>query len=107
MSLGAMTSNVAAAARGPVFIDDVTIVGDSSYPTGGSAGLLAALRLLRKDNRTILDVKSNATNGGYHVTYVPSTDLLVVRVGATGVDTEVANATNLSGTNFGFLITSY
>jgi len=107
MSLGALSSNVIAAARGPVFIDDVTLVGDSSYPTGGSTGLLAALRALRKDNRTILDVKSNAANGGYHVTYVPSTDLLVVKTGTTGTDVEVANATNLSAINFGFLVTSY
>lgn len=105
MALGAMTSNVETAARGPIFIDDVSQVGDAAYPTGGSLGMAAKLKALRKDGRVILDVKSYVS-GGYHVQYNASADTLKVFTGTTGVDAEVANATDLSGTTFKFVITS-
>lgn len=103
MALGTVTSVSATAAQGPVFTDRLTVVGDSSYPTGGTAGLAAALKALRKDQRDIVSVVDEgvATN---KIEYDKANDKLLCYVRATGA--QVANATDLSGTTFKICVTS-
>lgn len=103
MALGTLTSVRAVAAEGPVFVDEFTLVGDSSYATGGNTGLLAKLRAVRKDQRAILKVlASKGSAAGYSCEYVVATDKLIVYLEdqTSGVVAEVANATNLSGVTF-------
>jgi hypothetical protein len=101
-----MVSNNAAAAQGPIFWDTVTLVGDSAYPTGGSAGLQTKLQTLRGDSRVIVAV--HVLDGfGNVLNYDAINDKLKVYIqdsgGALG---EVANATDLSGTTFKLVIQS-
>lgn len=83
---------------GGVVIDQVTITGDSNYPTGGSAGLAN----LCGHAQTFAFLSTVGT--GFDVDYIPGTDLLkVYNSGGGGAGTkatEVANATNLSATTF-------
>lgn len=104
MALGTLTRTDHVEAGGPVFHDRVSIVGDTSYPTGGSTGLLAKLRAVTKDHRAIVSAKGEAENGANYAEYIPATDKLFVRVAATGV--EVANGTDLSGVTFVLAVTS-
>ncbi len=106
MALGAMVSNNAAAAQGPIFYDTVTVVGDGAYPTGGSAGLQAKLQTLRGDGRVIITV-SVADASGNVVSYNALTDRLLVYVqDAGGALAEVANATDLSAVSLKLVIVS-
>lgn len=104
MALGTLTIvESAAAAGGPVFVYRCTLVGDSSYPTGGTTGLLAKLRTAAsKPSLNILSVQGEGDNGDRHLEYVHSSEKLFVRVMSTGADT--ANATNESGTTYGLTI---
>ncbi|HEX5271318.1 MAG TPA: hypothetical protein VFW33_12550 [Gemmataceae bacterium] len=83
---------------GGVVIDQVSIVGDTSYPTGGSAGLAAGC----KHAQTYAFLVTVGT--GFDLDYIPGTDLLkVYNSGGGGAGTkatEVANATNLSANTF-------
>jgi hypothetical protein len=106
MALGAMVSNNAAAAQGPIFFDTVTLVGDGAYPTGGSLGLQAKLQTLRGDGRVIVEV-SVADGGGYNVQYDALTDRLkFYEQDAGGAMGEVVDATDLSGVTMKLVIKS-
>lgn len=87
-----------AALSGGIVIDQVSIVGDTSYPTGGSAGIAKALG----HSQTYGFLPSVAT--GFDLDYLPATDLLkVYNSGGGGAGTkatEVANASNLSANTF-------
>lgn len=97
----------------PIFHDVVTFTGDSSYPTGGTAGFGAAIQAFFKDRRQVLAVIGQDC-GGYTVVYVPSGDKLKVYESAAVASTpdaaapaaEVANATDLSGVTFNCLVLS-
>jgi len=59
MALGAMTMvSSKQVAQGPLFVDRVTLVGDSSYSSGGNTGLLAKLQALTLDGRAPFLVSS-------------------------------------------------
>lgn len=106
MALGAMVSNSAAAAQGPIFFDTVTVVGDSTYPTSGSTGLQAKLQTLRGDGRVIINVMV-ADAAGYMVGYNALTDRLAVyNQDAGGALAEVANTTDLSAVSLKLVIVS-
>lgn len=106
MSLGTMTSNSESAGQGPVFHDDVSVVGDGSYPTGGSAGVTAKLKALRGDSRAPISGQCYAA-GGYVVEFDAKNDKLVVyEQDGGGALAEVANATDLSAVTFKMTITS-
>lgn len=106
MSLGTLTVIASAASVGPVFHDNVSIVGDSSYPTNGSTGLLAKLRTATKSTREIVAARCYV-GGGYLVEYDPASEKVKVYEDNNGnPSAEVANATNLSGVTFKFEITS-
>lgn len=106
MALGAMVSNNAAAAQGPIFFDTVTVVGDAAYPTGGSTGLQAKLQTLRGDGRVIIEVTMN-DGGGYVAQYNPLNDKLIVFAqDAGGALGEVADTTDLSAVSLKMTIKS-
>lgn len=104
MSIGALTRDTVAvkAAGEATFVDLISLVGDDSYPTGGSLGVEAALKALVGDGREILSVQDAASNGARTCRWdYANKKLLVFAAGA-----EVANATDLSGTSFKLLVTS-
>jgi hypothetical protein len=104
MALGTLAI-VSSVVGGGIFVDRCTLVGDGSYPTGGSTGLLAKLRTLHKSNGlSILSVKPEGDNGDRLPEYDHANAKLKVRVISTAA--EVANATDLSGVTFGLVITS-
>lgn len=98
MPLAVASKTRLATLSGGVVIDQVSITGDTSYPTGGSAGL--ANLLGHKSTYGVLPTVAT----GFDVDYIPATDLLkVYNSGGGGAGTkatEVANATNLSSTTF-------
>jgi hypothetical protein len=106
MALGLLTSVNAAAAQGPIFYDTVTLVGDATYPTGGSTGLQAKLQTLRGDGRVI--ITAIMTDGaGYLVHYNNANDKLLFYVqDAGGALADVANATDLSAVTVKMVIIS-
>lgn len=102
MALGTLTSvsqNILPG--GPTFIDRCSLVGDSAYPTGGTAGLQAALRALRKDQRTIVSVHMyKSTSATFSVRFDPATGLLTTFTSAAAPVVEVSNATDTSAQTF-------
>jgi hypothetical protein len=98
MAIAVASKTRLATLSGGVVIDQVSITGDSSYPTGGSGGL--ANLCGHKNTYALLPTVAT----GFDVDYIPATDLLkVYNSGGGGAGTkatEVANATNLSATTF-------
>lgn len=95
MALGVLTSVSQNILGGSTFVDRVTLVGDASYViTVGTVGLQAALRALRKDQRTIVSVRMYKITGttpfGHSVRYDPATDVLT---GVIDAGTPVEEAT--------------
>lgn len=88
-------------------IVELTVVGDTSYPTGGTTGLEATLRtaIAAQDERVgslsnldlIAVVQQDATADRL-VRYLSGTDALFAQVISTGA--QVANAVNLSGETY-------
>ena len=83
-------------------VDVVNFKGDTSYPTGGSIGVSAALGFRRILALIIL------SHSGYVTDYDPGTDKLKVyqqpSVATAGAMPEVPNTTNLSGAIFRALV---
>ena len=105
MALGAITGVAAVGHEGgPEFIERVTIVGDGSYPTGGTALFQAAVRAaLGKGNLELLAVIHQGPIGAdFVIAYDKANDKLTARVASTGV--EVAGAVDMSGTTLEALI---
>lgn len=73
-----------------------TIVGDGSYPTGGTASINAALSL--KLGKSVKLISLSGIGTGYHLSYDYTADKLKAWVSSTGA--EVANAVDLSGVTF-------
>lgn len=111
MALGTFTQNT----RGkqgygaPHALVDLSFAGDSSYPTGGTAGFQAAVRAkLSGAAITVLAVMAIDCKG-YQVAYDPDNDKLKFYQGdndngADGPAVEVPNATNLSSVTFRVLV---
>lgn len=94
-----------------LYVDEVSIPLDNSYPTGGYTGLPAKLQALRKDQREILDVRniSIGTAGGY----VPQWDRANSKLALYGSNgaapaalAQIANTTDLSAVTLKLLIFS-
>jgi len=100
----------------PVPYDLITMPGDADYATGGTTGLLAALRLKTKDNREIVAAENSgqlvhssgaAVTTWYHVTYDRAHDKIQVWKSSTGnPDAEVAAGTDLSAIRFEWIVWS-
>lgn len=91
MALGTITILERGAAQGPIFLDRVSIVGDASYPTGGSAGVEAALQAVIGSGRTVLGIQQEYDGTPNAVEYDHANDKLFVRVKATGVERSAAD----------------
>ena len=105
MALGALTIVERIDSQGPRRISRCTLVGDGAYPTGGSTGLLAALRTaLKSAGENIISVKAEGNNGDRLLEYDHANEKLIVRVISTAA--EVANAVDLSGVTFGLVVES-
>jgi hypothetical protein len=111
MAIGTMTL-VEKSIDGPqkvLYVDQITLVGDSSYPTGGMTGVQAALDALTGDQRAILDVRSVSANGGYLLVWdFANSKLMVYTAGGSAgtAPAELANATSLSGVTFKLVVYS-
>lgn len=108
MPLGAATINNQGgkAPSSPVFVDDISFAGDSSYPTGGTAAFQAFFRAIAgiKEQRTVLAVIDIGNLATDYPLYDKANDKLMNFVRTTGV--EVANTTNQSGKTFRLLVIS-
>lgn len=93
------------------FIDLVSFAGDSSYPTGGTAGFEASMRAaIGRGNIDVVGVIGQDC-GGYVPVYDRANDKLKVYFvnndGASdGPMIEVAGSTDLSGVTFRVLVVS-
>ena len=107
MSLGTMTSISESAGVGPVFIDDVSFPGSSSYTTNGDTGVAAKLQALRGDSRQPISGQVYAS-GGFVAEYDAFNDKLVVykEADTAGALVQVTATTNLSGTTFKMTVVS-
>mgnify|MGYP000862448838 CR=1 FL=1 len=111
MALGTPTLDESAGRNGaPVFVDLVSLLGDTSYPTGGSTGLEAALEALVGAGRKILGVIPLECGG-----YLPQWDLANGKLkmfygdnnnASDGPLIEVPNATALNGVTMKLLVLS-
>ena len=107
MALGTITVSGSAggAPSAPIYHDQISVPGDSSYPTGGSA-FLAALQAATKSPGRVIDAVIDVGGvAGYYPVYDKANGKLMIFVRTTGV--EVANATNLSGTTFKLAVVSH
>lgn len=104
MALGTFAVVEKVEGQGPLGVARCTQVGDSSYPTGGSTGLLAKLKAALGGRAVnIISVRGEGPNGDRHIEYDHANDKLLVRVMSTGAET--ANTTNESGNTYGLVIT--
>lgn len=105
MSLGAFTvANEIGRKGGPLSMARLTIVGDASYPTGGTpdfAALVAtALGITGIEIEAV--IHQGPVTADFAVAYDKANDKLTARVISTGA--QVANAVDLSGTTFEVLV---
>jgi len=93
MSLGALTLVEKVSAVGPVFHLRCAVLGDGTYPAGGSTGLLAKLKtLLKDDNVNIISVADQSDPASVSaLEYDHTNEKLFARVRTTGVESAVAN----------------
>jgi hypothetical protein len=101
MSIAVSNRQVIEQFSGNAIMLTATVTLDTSYPTGGSAGLAAALGLKQIYGLSVVQ------HAGYLVDYVAGDKLQVFNTGGTGAGTkatEVTNATNLSATTVTALV---
>ena len=106
MALGALVIVEKVAAVGPVKHFRCTIVGDATYPAGGSTGLLAKLKAaMAGEELNILEVNGqSAPTTVSELAYDHTNEKLFARVRATGVESAVADQ---SAITYGLTITAY
>jgi hypothetical protein len=93
MALGAITSVKAQSKpMAPVFHDLITVVGDGTYPAGGTAGFLASFNAAVGQTREILGVFDQSQPSTLSaLEYDHTNDKLLARVRTTGVESAVAD----------------
>jgi hypothetical protein len=112
MAIGTLTvaANRIKSSSDHLLVDRITLVGDSSYPTGGMTGIEAALQAKTNAANEIIDVRPSGLNGGYVTVWdAANKKLLVLNSGggaAKDLPTEIDAATNLSGVTFALTIYS-
>jgi hypothetical protein len=122
MPIGAITLGIAAGFKpsAPLFNINMEFAGDSSYPTGGSADFMEAVRdaiqtqmaaMPDANVRGRIDVSGVSIIGFECGQYVPwydaANDKLFVRDGGHATWQEVPNGTNLSTTTFKLTVACY
>lgn len=109
MSLGTLVSITkdTGGAGSHIFLDEVTLVGDDSYPTGGSLGMEAALQAAIGDSREIVGLIDAGPNGGYMSKYDRANKkLMLFKSNTAAIPQEESNATDTSGVTFRFTVLS-
>jgi hypothetical protein len=91
-----------------LYAHSITIVGDNSYPAGGSASIEAAVQAQVGDGKALLALLPQGGNDGYVAYYDQANDKLIVYYAdydavADGALIEVAATTDLSTTTFTLL----
>jgi hypothetical protein len=108
MALGTLTVSASSggAPSAPVFRDHVSMPGDSSYPTNGSAFLAAFQAAVGVKSARVIDAVHDVGGvAGHYPVYDKANGKLKIFVRTTGV--EVANTTDLSATTFKLLVESH
>jgi len=104
MALGALTIVSDTKAQGPVRFIKATLVGDGAYATGGSSGLLAALRAATgQANLAIVDCRdayAAVATRATHVVYDTANDKLISRTTSTGAEFTTADQSGTTHTLF-------
>lgn len=103
MALGTITAGVEVGrSGGPTILQNMSFLGDSSYPTGGTVGFQALARTaVGGESIEILAVVAQDC-GLFLPVYDKATDKLLVRNLTDG--SEVTAAVDLSGTTFNVLV---
>lgn len=99
MALGAFTIvEKVTSPNGPVFHIRATIVGDGTYPAGGTTGLLAKLKTALNDaNINIIAVKGqSAPDTVSELEYDHTNEKLFARVRTTGVESADADQSDVT-----------
>jgi hypothetical protein len=120
MALGTVTlvTNAGGRPTAPLYVLDMTMVGDAAYATGGSSGFAAAVQAAAKAATPALNLVVTKANimgivpidlAGYHVNYDKTNDKVIVYYGnndggADGPAVEVAAAADLSSVTFRFSV---
>lgn len=102
MALGAGAVSKQIPAHTQVFHELITLVGDGTYPAGGTAGFKAKFAEIVGHDREILAVIDQSLLADA-VEYDHVNDKLLVRVKASGVESAVANQ---SGVTYRMLVIS-
>lgn len=99
MAIGTITvaTNSRKMASAPLGCVRLTFLGDGAYPTGGTADFQASVRTALGRDVTVIAVSRAGATGVYTPVYDKANDKLFVY---KADQTEVANATDLSGTTF-------
>lgn len=84
--------------QGPYKFTPVAVTFDSSYPTGGETVRVDGSPISARERIVgfIPTGALDAASAAYIPYYIPSTEKLLLMVGAAGVNVEVTNATDLS-----------
>ena len=91
---------------GPLFVDRCTLTGDADYLTGGTVGLLAALRAAKAmPDLEIVSLQGEGDNGDFRLEYDHDADGVIVRILDTGV--EALLHANHGGKTWGLTIVSH
>lgn len=106
MALGTATNNGERMKSHSHALDavDLSFLGDSTYPAGGTPGFQAYVRAVLKRDVTILGILEQGLNGGHTLIYDPANDKLIAEVKATGVE---AAPGDLSGITFRVVVLCY
>ena len=98
MALGTVTVVEQSQGDGPLFIDRITVVGDTAYGAGGTAGLQALYQAAVGATRTIVAVVPDAENtddgsggsGEVIPQYVHASDKLKIIIAGSGAESAQA-----------------
>lgn len=103
MSLGIFTIVEQVASDGPLFIDRCTLVGDGTYPAGGTPDFEAlyqaaavAAGLKNAGGRTIVMLHQDHDTELSALEYDHANDKLFARVKTTGVESAVTNQSGIT-----------
>jgi len=98
-----LTNDERKGASAPLAAAEISFLGDTAYPTGGSTGFQALVRTLLQRNVTILAVVPVGLSI-YTPIYDKANDTLIMVEGTAGANAEVGAATAMDGITFKLLV---